>query len=126
MRTACSFSIRFRSGRTSDEDGHGASQTIFCVRRNDVTLRTFHGDSLCPQGRLGHLPCSPSEVKQMTATAQTAHDKNGIALALGDEIIFRGPIIEMREGSVLARIETADMGTREQWFHGSWIERSAQ
>lgn len=56
----------------------------------------------------------------------TANDKNGVALALGDEVVFRGPVVEMREGSVLTRIHTANMGIREQWFHGSWVERSAQ
>lgn len=61
----------------------------------------------------------------MTVT-NSATDKNGIALAIGDEVTFRGPVVEMREGSVLTRIHTANMGIREQWFHGSWVERSAQ
>src|SRR5258708_5195235 len=100
MHTFCSSWIRFRSGQASAEDGHVASQTIFCERRNDVTLRTFHGDSLCARGSLDRSPAFPSEVTPMTATAQSAHDKNGNGIFIGDEMLVRFKVTDVREGSV--------------------------
>src|SRR6266852_3660079 len=60
----------------------------------------------------------------MTATAQTAHDKNGSALFTGDEGVLRFKIIDVREGSILTT--SFEPPHREYWFHGSLIERTAQ
>jgi hypothetical protein len=59
-----------------------------------------------------------------TATAQSAHDKNGSELFIGDEGVLRFRITDVRGGSILTT--SFEPPHREYWFAGPLIERVAQ